>query len=118
LLDGKAMSKANPYKAFVARYLARGAVGISVGLAAVSPLSAASLPAAASEQGRTGPSSFADRLSTIRAAVSETIKQAQQEQAQVLPHPPPPPPKPFTNFGKAPFKDTWKNFSKAPPPKE
>jgi hypothetical protein len=98
------MSQTNPYKAFVRAYLFRGAMGVSVGLAAVAAVS----PDA---QGSVTPDqpvvpSFAERLSKVRSAVSECLQE--QELLRVvqlpIPHPPPPLPRPFANFGKAPLE--------------
>jgi hypothetical protein len=100
------MSDDIPFKQFVARYLARGAVGVSVGLAAVAP-AVAKQP----DAGSPGPASakaFAGRLSAIRAAVSAHIDDTTKT-AQIVPHPFANAP-PFKNFfAKEPFKDTWKN---------
>jgi hypothetical protein len=116
------MKRQNAYVNFIARYLVRGAVGVSVGFAAVAPASAKPTgDAAASER------AFADRLAMIRAAVSDHVNPTVVDPspvdpsfdlAQILPHPPPPPPpRPFSNFfGKAPFSDAWRNVP-APPPK-
>jgi hypothetical protein len=103
------MKRQNAYIDFIARYLARGAVGVSVGFAAVAPASAK--PTSDTD---TAARSFAERLATIRAAVSDHVNPP-FDMAQVLPHPPPPPPpKQFLNvFGKAPFADAWRNV---PPP--
>lgn len=106
------MSAADQYKAFVGRYLARGAAGVAVGLAVVT--APASSEATSTED--TGARSFADRLSIVRSAVSEHIKESEMLLAQgVLPPPvrttpPPPPVRSFENFGKAAFQDSWKNF--------
>jgi hypothetical protein len=107
------MSQKNPYKAFVARYLIRGAVGVSVGLAAITPVCAANSP----EQNRgelptTTP--FSEKLSKVRSAVSEHLNESLLLAQR--PGPRPFPPEPFKNFfGKAPFEDAFRN---APPPKE
>lgn len=97
------------YKNFVGRYLTRGAVGVSVGLAAIA--SSATKQAEASHNEQPTTSSFSERLSNVRAAVSEYVEETQQT-AQVVP-------RPFANaqpfknfFGKQPFHDTWKNTGK------
>jgi hypothetical protein len=110
------MKRQNAYVDFIARYLVRGAVGVSVGFAAVAPTSAKpTVDTDAAER------LFAERLAAIRAAVSDHVSPSQVNPsiylAQGLPHPPPPPPpKPFSNFfGKAPFSDAWRNVPQPPP---
>jgi len=106
------MNDENPYKEFIARYLARGAIGVSVGLAALAPAAAEQSDPGSQEQ--INPKPFAERLSTIRSAVSEHLNESLKT-AQIIVHPfANAPPfhnvQPFKNFfGKEPFKDTWKN---------
>jgi hypothetical protein len=89
------MSSANPYKAFVSKYLQRGTVGVSVGLAAVT---LAPRTVGANVNANVPTPSFAGRLSTIRSAVSEYANQAPTQVAQVA--------HPFPSFAKAPlFRD-------------
>jgi hypothetical protein len=103
------------YRDFVARYLARGAVGVSVGLTAVATTSAAKPSSGASNE-QASAVSFSERLAAVRSAVSEHLDEPLAV-AQVIPHPPPPPP-PFKNFfGKAPFQDAFRNVPPPPPPK-
>jgi hypothetical protein len=106
------MGEDNRYKDFAARYLARGAIGVSVGLAAIAP-AAATAEDEASRGEQSATHSFSGRLSTIRSAVSEHV-QASFDVAQITR--PPPTPQPFRNFfGKQPFQDTFKN---TPAPKK
>lgn len=107
------MSPKNGYKDFISSYLARGALGISVGFAVVTPISSAThMGMTVSKQ--TG--SFSDRLSAIRSAVSEQMNgEIVSPQVPRPPLPPRPPPEPFKNFfGKAPFQDTFKNSPPTP----
>jgi hypothetical protein len=108
------MSPKNRYKDFVSNYLARGAIGISVGFAAVTPVSPAThAGTTAAEQ--TG--SFSDRLSAIRTAVSEQVNELVVSPQGTRPGiPPRPPPEPFKNFfGKAPFQDYFANVPRPKP---
>jgi hypothetical protein len=62
----------SPYSLFVSRFLARGAVGVSVGLSAVA-LSTASQ----ASQDTTSPvlrQAFSERLQTLRSAIPESTK--------------------------------------------
>lgn len=103
----------NSCKGFVARFLARGAVGVSVGLAAVAVASAEKSSNEASDQ-RGSPGLFSDRLSAVRSAVSEHLNDQLTVAQVVVPRPPPPPP--FRNFfGKAPFQDAFRNVPPPPP---
>jgi hypothetical protein len=106
------MGEDNRYKDFAGRYFARGAVGVSVGLAAISPtVAAVDLDASRGEQSTAR--SFSDRLSNIRSSVSEHVDESLAV-AQITR--PPPTPQPFKNFfGKQPFQDTFKN---TPAPKK
>jgi hypothetical protein len=104
------MEQKKAYVELIARYLARGAVGVSVGFAAVAPVSAK--PTADTNATAR---SFAERLAAIRAAVSDHVNRP-FDIAQIIPRPPPPPPKPFFNvFGKAPFSDAFRNVPPPPP---
>ncbi len=108
------MSPKNAYRDFVNKYFARGALGISVGLAAVTPASPTTLVETITGEQK---ESFSDRLSVIRSAVSEEVNGVSDSMQKPLP-PPRPPPEPFKNFfGKAPFQDTFKN-TPPPAPKE
>jgi hypothetical protein len=75
------VSGTNPYKAFVARYLARGAVGVSLGLAAVTPVSVAHASTNSHEEALTA--SFSERLRIVRSAVSEQIKESDFESPEI-----------------------------------
>jgi hypothetical protein len=117
------MSVTDKYQTFLRHYLARGAVGVSVGLAAVAPApAAASTEPASQEQAAAG--SFADRLGMVRSAASKLAAESEILLAQGVARPPPggvfrpPPVKQFDNWGKATFKDTWKNFANVPQPKK
>jgi hypothetical protein len=109
------------YRGFVARYLARGAVGVSVGLTAVA--SAAAKPSADASRGQASAGSFSLRLAAVRSAVSEHLAGERFTSgcldepltvAQIIPHPPPPP-QPFRNFfAKAPFQDAFRNVPQPP----
>ena len=116
------MSVDNKYQTFLRHYLARGAVGVSVGLAAVSaaPATASTEPASHEEATRT----FADRLGMVRSAATKLVQESEFLLAQGITRPPPgaifrppPPERPFDNWGKATFQDTWKNFANVPQPK-
>jgi hypothetical protein len=107
------MSQKKRYKDFVSRYLARGAVGVSLGLAAVAPVASSTHAETTSSEPRTT-RSFSDRLAAVRSAVSDHVNEPLVV-AQITPIKPPPP-APFKNFfGKAPFQDTFKN---KPAPKD
>jgi hypothetical protein len=118
------MSVTDKYQTFLRHYLARGAVGVSVGLAAVAPApSAASTEPVSHEQAAAR--SFADRLGMVRSAASKLADESEILLAQGVARPPPgtifrppPPVKQFDNWGKATFKDTWKNFANVPQPKK
>jgi hypothetical protein len=60
------MSAKNPYREFVLRYLARGVVGVSVGLAAVASAAARLGPA-----DQTAEKSFSDRLAMLWSAIPD-----------------------------------------------
>lgn len=120
------MSPTKPYKAFLRRYLTRGAVAVSVGLASITSASAA-LDGESSASARSDRRSFAERLSTIRSTVSECVEEQEKRLAQILPPTrippppvvPPPPVRPFANFDNAPPFDNFanvpfSNFGKAP----
>lgn len=101
------MSGKNPYQDFVLRYLARGAVGVSVGLAAVS-----CPPAAAHQQAQPAARSFSDRLALIWEAIPDSQSTELDRLAQGTIHP-------FPNT--LPFKNTppFRNeFDKATPFKD
>jgi hypothetical protein len=116
------MSVDNKYQTFLRHYLARGAVGVSVGLAAVTPAPAAATTEPASHEQATR--SFADRLGMVRSAATKLAEDSEILLAQGITRPPPgevfrPPPaeRPFDNWGKAAFEDAWKNFANVPQPK-
>jgi hypothetical protein len=92
-----AMSSENTYRTFVGKYLTRGAVGVSVGLAAV-----ASTPCDAATQQNTddqvAAQSFAGRLSTVRTAVADYMKEASTHSAQSPRPGEEPPVKAFNSF--------------------
>jgi hypothetical protein len=64
------MNPTNPYKAFVARYLTRGAVGVSVGLAAIAPTTAAQRANVTSDD-QGAKRSFGEKLQIIRSTISD-----------------------------------------------
>jgi hypothetical protein len=100
------MSGKHPYRDFIIHYLARGALGVSVGLAGIASVATAT-PSEVS-------GAFSERIAAVRSAVSEQVNEP-PVLAQVVPRPLPP--QPFKNFfGKAPFQDTFKKS--APPPKK
>ena len=100
-MDNKAQT--SRLRRFVTRYFARGAVGVSVGLASVAAVSAEptlNVPLG-KEQGF---KSFSERLAAVRTAVSEQLNDTMTTAQVVTSRPPPPPP--FRNFfGKAPFQE-------------
>lgn len=70
ILGSLAMSEINnPYASFVKKFLSRGAVGLAIGYSAVSIGNAA---VGHEKEGVTQP--FAERLATLRSAVSEQTK--------------------------------------------
>jgi hypothetical protein len=109
------MSQKNPYKDFVGRYLARGAVGVSVGLAVIAPASAVQHP----ETNGNEPSaarSFSDRLSTLRSAVSEHVNELANVAQLVPPAPPFSNAPPFTKVPEGPQGPFTNVFHKITPP--
>jgi hypothetical protein len=86
----------NNYAPFVKAFLSRGAVGLAVGFSAVAPVAAKQVPNSADNVGL---SSFADRLATIRSAVSVHIKSHNSLELKVAQN--------FSNFG---------NFANNPKP--
>src|SRR5689334_20607416 len=98
------MNMRNRHHQFVVRYLTRGAIGVSVGLATV-----AASPASARQETnwaeQTLTKSFSERLSTVWSAITDSAT-APLQLAQIT-RPPYPHEKIFTNqFDKArPFHD-------------
>ena len=78
----------NNYASFVKVFLSRGALGLAVGLTAVAPVAAKEVPNLGDNVGLR---SFADRLVTIRSAVSEHIKSGNSLERKVAQN--------FSNFG-------------------
>jgi hypothetical protein len=109
------MSASDPYKKFVLRYLTRGAVGVSVGLAAVA--TAAAHPAAKPAE-QVAVKSFSERLAMVWRAgpqadeTSDAAEPQQLAQGTIRPFPniwrPSPPPHGKTHT---------KTFNKNPPPR-
>ena len=108
------MSANDPYKKFVLRYLTRGAVGVSVGLAAVAT-AAAHQQAKPAEQAAA--KSFSERLAMVWRAVPETNEGADAAEPQhlaqgVIIRPP------FPNVPRPPHGKTHtKTFPNTPPPR-
>jgi hypothetical protein len=102
-----------PHREFVIRYLSRGAIGVSVGLATV----AASSASAHQPTNREEPElarSFSDRLSTVWSAISDQATEP-LSLAQIVPRPPPVPPFRNVPHGKI-FTNQFNKVSPAPPP--
>jgi hypothetical protein len=98
-----------PYREFVVRYLSRGAVGVSVGLAAVAASSAQAHQQTNHDEQQQR-ESFSNRLSTLWGAISDSENEPFSV-AQVLPHPIPPTPP----HGKI-FTNQFNKVSPDPPP--
>jgi hypothetical protein len=101
----------NPYREFVLRYLARGAIGVSVGLAAVTSAAARHEPKPAEQ---TATKSFSQRLEMLWRAIPETdtIPDAAESQhfAQGVI-------RPFPNLSRPPHGKTHtKTFPNISPP--
>lgn len=109
--DG-AMSAKVPYKEFVLRYLARGAVGVSVGLAAVATAAAHQEAKAA---GQTAAKSFSERLAMVWRAGPQSDETSDAAEPQHLAQGVI---RPFPNLPRPPHGKTHtKTFNKNPPPR-
>jgi dihydrodipicolinate synthase/N-acetylneuraminate lyase len=113
------MSANNPYREFVLRYLTRGAVGVSVGLAAVASAGAHQDRKAAEQSAAR---SFSERLDMLWRALPESDGTAEaidaQQLAQGISRPPGVARPPFPNVQRVPHGKTHtKTFSNTERPR-